>query len=79
MRQLLTESLALAAIGGVAGNRSWLGTPETLIAMMPPNTLPSEADVSLNLPVLAFTLGATLLAGVLFGCAPAWQAARMNL
>jgi predicted permease len=46
---------------------------------MPPFTLPSEADVRLNIPVLLFTVVATLLAGVLFGSVPAWQAARMNL
>jgi len=49
------------------------------VALMPPGTLPSEAEVGLNLPVLAFTFGATLLAGVLFGCAPAWQATRLDL
>jgi predicted permease len=46
---------------------------------MPTDTLPSEADVSLNLPVLLFTLIATLAAGVLAGSAPAFQAARLNL
>jgi putative ABC transport system permease protein len=46
---------------------------------MPAYTLPSEADVRLNVPVLLFTLAATMLAGVLFGCAPAVQAARLNL
>jgi putative ABC transport system permease protein len=49
------------------------------MAFMPPETLPSEADVTLNVPVLLFTLGATVLAGVLAGCAPAWQAARLDL
>jgi putative ABC transport system permease protein len=46
---------------------------------MPPYTLPSEADVRLNVPVLLFTMGATMFAGVLFGCAPALQAVRLNL
>ena len=46
---------------------------------MPPFTLPSEADVRLSLPVLGFTLAATVLSGVLFGCVPAWHAARLNL
>ena len=39
-----------------------------LIAIMPPGTLPSEADLSLNLPILFFTLAAATLAGLLFGC-----------
>ena len=47
--------------------------------MLPPNTLPSEADVRINLPVLAFTLVVSMLSGVLFGCAPAWQVSRLNL
>jgi predicted permease len=49
------------------------------VAFMPDQTLPSEADVSLNLPVLLFTLGATLVAGILAGCAPGFQAARLDL
>src|SRR5439155_17297788 len=40
--------------------------------------LPSEADVRLSVPVLLFTLAATTMAGVFFGCAPAWQASRVN-
>ena len=47
---------------------------------MPPFTLPSEADVRLNLPGLAVHARiACVLSGVLFGCAPAWQAMRANL
>jgi predicted permease len=47
--------------------------------LLPPFSIPSEADVSLNIPVLLFTVAATLLAGVLCGCAPAWQTGRWNL
>jgi putative ABC transport system permease protein len=77
--QLLTESLALALGGGVFGVGLGWGILKAVTAFMPENTLPSEANVTLNLPVLLFTLGATMLAGVLAGCAPAWQAARLNL
>jgi putative ABC transport system permease protein len=45
---------------------------------MPRGTLPSEADLSLNLPILLFSLAATTLAGLLFGCAPAWYATRVD-
>ena len=45
---------------------------------MPEGTLPSEADLSLNLPVLLFSLAASTLAGLLFGCAPAWYATRID-
>ena len=77
--QLLTESLALALAGGVFGVGLGWGILKAVMAYMPKETLPSEADVTLNLPVLLFTLGATMLAGVLAGCAPAWQAARLDL
>jgi putative ABC transport system permease protein len=77
--QFLTESLALATIGGVLGVGLAWALLQVIVALMPPFTLPSEADVRLNVPVLLFTLGATMLAGVLFGCAPALQAARLNL
>jgi putative ABC transport system permease protein len=77
--QFLTESLALAAIGGALGIGLAWGLLQVIVALLPPFTLPSEADVRLNIPVLLFTVAATMLAGVLFGCVPAFQAARLNL
>jgi putative ABC transport system permease protein len=77
--QFLTESLALATIGGALGVSLAWAFLRVILALMPAYTLPSEADVRLNIPVLLFTLGATMLAGVLFGCAPAFQAMRLNL
>jgi predicted permease len=77
--QFLIESLALAALGGALGiGLAWV-LLRTIMAMMPPGMLLSEANVRLNLPVLLFTLTTTMLAGILFGCAPAWQATRLNL
>ncbi len=77
--QFLTESLALAGIGGALGVGLAWAFLKAILALMPAFTLPSEADVTLNIPVLLFTLGATMLAGVLFGCAPAIQAMHLNL
>jgi putative ABC transport system permease protein len=77
--QFLIESLALAASGGVLGLGLAWALLKTIMAMMPRGMLLSEADVRLNLPVLLFTLATTMLAGVLFGCAPAWQATRLDL
>ena len=77
--QFLTESLVLAGIGGALGVALAAGLLRIILAVMPPYTLPSEADVRLSLPVLVFTLFACVLAGVLAGCAPAWQALRANL
>jgi len=76
--QLLTESLVLACIGGAIGvGLAWVFL-QGIIATMPPFTLPSEADVRLNVPVMLFTLGISIACGVLFGCAPAFQAMRAN-
>jgi len=76
--QLLTENILLALIGGITGiGAGWLAL-RGLIAIMPDGTLPSEADLSLNIPILLFSLGASTLAGLLFGCAPAWYATRVD-
>jgi putative ABC transport system permease protein len=77
--QFLAESLALASVGGALGIALAWALLKAIMALMPPFTLPTEADVRLNVPVLLFTVAATMLAGVLFGSVPAWQAARMNL
>jgi putative ABC transport system permease protein len=77
--QFLIESLALASVGGVLGvGLAWV-LMKAIVASMPPYTLLSETDVRMSVPVLLFTLATVMLAGVLFGCAPAWRAARMNL
>jgi putative ABC transport system permease protein len=77
--QFLIESLALASVGGVLGiGLAWV-LMKAIVASMPPYTLLSEADVRMSVPVLVFTVATVMFAGVLFGCAPAWRAARMNL
>jgi putative ABC transport system permease protein len=75
--QFLTESLILAGFGGAIGVALGEVLLRILMANMPFD-LPSEADIRLSLPVLLFTVTATTLAGALFGCAPAWQATRVN-
>jgi predicted permease len=77
--QLLAESVLLATAGGALGIAVSEVILRAIVAIMPQNTLPYEADLTLNLPVLAFTLGLSSISGVLFGCAPAWQAARANV
>ena len=77
--QFLTESLTLAAFGGIAGiGLGWL-IVRVLVSSMPPFLLPAEADVQASWPFLAFACTITLVSGVSSGCAPAWQAASMNL
>ncbi|HEY6269315.1 MAG TPA: ABC transporter permease [Candidatus Acidoferrum sp.] len=77
--QFLTESVALSLIGGILGVGLAWGLLKVIVAGMPPFTLPSEADFRLNLPVLFFSLAASIVCGILFGCAPAWQTAKLNL
>jgi putative ABC transport system permease protein len=77
--QFLTESVALSLMGGVLGVSLAWGLLKVIVAMLPPFTLPSEADFRLNLAVLFFSLAASVVCGVLFGCAPAWQTAQLNL
>ena len=77
--QFLVESLALATWGGLLGLVLAWALLKVIMTMIPEGMLLSEADVRLSLPVLFFTFAATMMAGVLFGCAPAWQATRLNL
>jgi putative ABC transport system permease protein len=78
--QFLIESLVLAILGALVG----IGAGEALVkgvtAIMPPSTLASEAEaaIHIDLPILLFTLITTMLAAILFGCAPAWQASGVD-
>ena len=74
--QFVTESLVLAFLGGTLGVGVGYAMLRGFITAMPQGTLPSEADLTLNLPVLVLTLAATTLACLLFGCAPAWYALK---
>jgi predicted permease len=78
VRQLLTESLIIAGLGGVSGVLLALfGTKAVLRTL--PATLPRAGDITIDARVLLFTLGASLLSGIGFGLAPAFKASRVNL
>ncbi len=78
--QLLAESLTIAMIGGALGVLLGWGIMRVSISMFPDLVNQSnEAIVKMNLPVLGFALLITMLAGMIFGCAPAWKAGRANL
>ena len=77
-RQLLTESLLLALLGGLAG----LAIAEAgLYAMraINPGNIPRLEDISINGSVLLFTFAVSTAAGLLFGLAPVWRAIRVDL
>lgn len=77
-RQLLAESLTIALIGGFCGFLLALLGVQSLRTLLPPET-PRVQDLSIDQAVLWFTLGASLLAGILFGLAPTFLASRQNL
>lgn len=79
VRQLLVESMMLAAAGCVVGVALAVVLVKAVVALMPPYTLPSETEIALSGPVLLFAVAACAAAGIVAGCAPAWQAARLNL
>lgn len=78
IRQLLTESLVLAGLGGVLGLALALLATKAIAAALPAE-LPRAADVAIDTRVLLFTLGVSLLAGIVFGLAPALRTSRTNL
>jgi putative ABC transport system permease protein len=79
VRQLLTESGVLALLGGVLGILIAYWARDLLLAFRPPQFLVGAIDLDLDLRVLLFTLGVSLLTGVLFGLLPAIQASRPDL
>ena len=78
LRQMLTESLLLAALGGAGGLLLTYAAVKTLIALQPPN-LPRLAQINVDGRVLAFTFLTTLLVGLLFSLVPAWQASKPDV
>ncbi|MEK6300036.1 MAG: ABC transporter permease [Acidobacteriota bacterium] len=76
--QLLTESLVLSVLGGAVALLvgSWV---TGLLLQLLPATIPRLQEVGFNSSVLLFTFGVSLLTGVVFGLAPAWQASRPDV
>jgi predicted permease len=79
VRQLLTESVLLSVLGGVAGVLFAIGLTKAMVALMPEFYIPGEARIELNGWVLAFSFVVSVCTGVLFGLAPALQCSRPNL
>jgi len=79
IRQLLTESLLLASIGGIGGIllAYWLG--DVLVSLLPATPVPLSLDPQPDFRVIIFAVLLALLSGVIFGLAPALQTARWDL
>jgi len=76
--QLVTESLVLAAVAGVAGLGVAAWGTRALLAVAPEG-IPRLDEVGMSVPVFAFALGVAMLCGVAFGLAPALRASRSPL
>ncbi len=79
IRQLLTESMLLALLGGIAGVVAAFWTSGLLVRLIPPTRNPVHMETDLDTTVLLFALGVTVLTGLIFGLAPAWQTSRTEL
>jgi putative ABC transport system permease protein len=77
-QDLFTESLLLAAAGGILGI-VLAGWSLDGLKLMIPESVPRVADVRIDLGVVAFSLAVSTFAGVLFGTLPAWRATRVNV
>jgi predicted permease len=78
VRQLLTETLLLAVVGGAAGCALAFAAARALTAWHAPVDVPIQFDIPVDLRVLLFASIASAAAGLLFGLAPARQAAKTN-
>jgi len=78
IRQVLTESVLLSMTGGVLGILLAMWGTQAALQLLP-TTLPGIVRLDLDVRVLLFALGASLLTGLLFGLAPAWKTVRPNL
>ena len=79
VRQLLTESVLLSTLGGIIGAALAFGALRVILAMVPPDSIPDEAKVAIDRPVLLFTLGVSFVTALLFGLAPALHVSRTQL
>lgn len=79
VRQLLTESVLLSVVGGALGVLFALGATRLIVALIPPDYVPNEARIAVNGWVLLFSLGVSMLTGILFGLAPALRSSRPDL
>src|SRR5947208_3516833 len=78
LRQMLTESVLLSAIGGMAGLVLSIWLTDLLMSMLPEGA-PCLEQIGIDYRVLTFALGVSALTGVLFGIVPALQASKLDV
>lgn len=79
VRQMLTESLLLAAVGALLGVCASYGMLAAIRNLLPRYAFAPEVVIRINLPVLVFSVGVALATGALFGLWPALQLSRAQL
>jgi len=79
VRQLLTEALMLSFTGALLGVALANSLVKLIVNWLPQFSFPHEATISINLPVLLFSVGLALLTGIVFGISPALQSARPDV
>jgi predicted permease len=79
LRQVMTESLLLSSLGGAAGLALGYAGRNVIPHMYSATWKPTELRGNFDLGVFTFAVGISILAGVLFGLAPAWQTTRAQV
>ncbi len=78
IRQLLTESLLLSSVGGVLGLALAFAAVRVILAIHPAS-IPNVDNITIDAPVLGYTVLLCGAVGILFGIAPAWESSRVNV
>lgn len=79
VRQLLTESLLISLTGAALGLFIAYRSLDLIVANLPQNSIPHEAAIHINLPVLFFCMAVAVVTGILFGLWPAIQVSKPNV
>src|SRR5688572_8210853 len=79
VRQLLIESIMLAVGGAALGCAFAYASVQGVKGLMPQGLFPTEADIRLNMPVLAFSPGVAMFTAIVFGLVPALQTVKKNM
>ena len=79
VRQLLTENVVLALLGGAGGVAFAFAAVRGLVAVIPDFVLPDTSRIAINVPVLLFAFVVSVVTAILFGLAPALKASRTDV